>query len=92
MGFDRERSEQLSRLALCPSAPQGEWQAAALAYFRAVRAAGATAEELQELSRPEPPEPPSLPPTRPQSSALAGIAVRLCAGWLSMTRPMRSGS
>ena len=65
MGFDRERSEQLLRLALSPSAPQGEWQAAALAYFRGLRAAGATAEELQERSHPEPePCPDSTPVVR----------------------------
>jgi hypothetical protein len=40
--FNQDLAEKLLRLALCPSAPQGEWQAAALAYFRAMRAAGAT--------------------------------------------------
>ena len=37
------------RLALCPAAPQGEWQAAALAYFRVLRAGEVSADELREL-------------------------------------------
>ena len=63
--FGQDRAEKLLRLALCPSAPQGEWQAAALAYFRGLRAAEATPEELRELLSPTPePEPaqPVVPP------------------------------
>ena len=53
------------RLALCPAAPQGEWQAAALAYFRALRAGQVSADDLREMLGivREPPEP--LPDTTP---------------------------
>jgi hypothetical protein len=53
--FDQDRSEKLLRLALCPSAPQGEWHGAALAFFRGLRAAEVTAEELRELFAPQAP-------------------------------------
>jgi len=59
--FDQDRAEKLLRLALCPSAPQGEWQAAALAYFRALRAAGATTEKLRELLSSAAPQAPPDP-------------------------------
>jgi hypothetical protein len=63
--FDQDLAEKLMRLAFCPSASQGEWQAAALAYFRVLRARGVTADELREMLGivQEPPEPP--PDTAP---------------------------
>ena len=36
----REKVEKILRLALCPSAPQGEWQSAALALIRTLRCVG----------------------------------------------------
>jgi hypothetical protein len=42
----REKVEKILRLALCPSAPQGEWQSAALALIRTLRASGAKAEDI----------------------------------------------
>ena len=42
----RERAEKILRLALCPSAPQGEWQSAAYALIRILRASGAKAEDV----------------------------------------------
>jgi hypothetical protein len=42
----REKVEKILRLALCPGAPQGEWQSAALALIRTLRASGATAEDV----------------------------------------------
>jgi hypothetical protein len=64
VGFDQDLVEKLMRLALCPAAPQGEWHAAALAYFRVLRAAEVTAEELRELFAlgQEPAAPQELPP------------------------------
>ena len=55
LDFNRDRRGKLLALALCPPAPQGEWQAAALAYFRTLRAAEVTAEELRELFAPQAP-------------------------------------
>jgi hypothetical protein len=51
----QERGGKLMRLALCPSAPRGEWQAAALAYFRGLRAAEVTAAQLREMFAPQAP-------------------------------------
>ena len=58
--FNQDLAEKLMRLALCPAAPQGEWQAAALAYFRALRAWQVSADDLREMLGivQEPPEPP----------------------------------
>ena len=56
---------KLLRLALCPGATVGEWQNAALAYFRMLRAGQVIADELREMLGivQEPPEPP--PDTTP---------------------------
>jgi hypothetical protein len=43
---DREKAEKVLRLALCPSSPEGEWSAAAVAFFRTLRSAGARAEDI----------------------------------------------
>ena len=42
----REKVEKILRLALCPSAPRGEWESAALALVRTLRSSGAKAEEV----------------------------------------------
>jgi hypothetical protein len=41
-----EKVEKILRLALCPSAPQGEWESAALALIRTLRSSGARAEDV----------------------------------------------
>ena len=43
---NREKVEKILRLALCPSAPRGEWESAALALVRTLRSSGAKAEEV----------------------------------------------
>ena len=43
---NREKVEKILRLALCPSAPQGEWQSAALALSALSCRPGAKAEDI----------------------------------------------
>ena len=83
--FNQDLAEKLMRLALCPAAPQGEWQAAALAYFRALRAAEVTADELREMLAivQEPPR----ASTRPTPVVSFGRhRTESCAGLSSTTR------
>jgi hypothetical protein len=42
----RAKAERILRLALCPGAPEGEWQSAAYALIRTLRSAGARAEDV----------------------------------------------
>ena len=42
----REKVDKILRLALCPGAPEGEWQAAAYALIRMLRSSGAKAEDV----------------------------------------------
>jgi hypothetical protein len=42
----REKLEKILRLALCPAAPQGEWESAAYALIRTLRASGAKPEDV----------------------------------------------
>jgi hypothetical protein len=42
----REKAEKILRLALCPGAPEGEWQSAACALIRTLRSTGARAEDV----------------------------------------------
>ena len=53
--LDARKLESVARLALAASAPQGEQDAAAAAFFRLLRNAGASVENLIGLApRPEP--------------------------------------
>ena len=47
--MDRDLLEKLARLALCPSAPQGEWQAAAIKLVSNLRKEGMSAEQFLAL-------------------------------------------
>ena len=57
MNFDT-RTQALVRLALCPSAPDGEWHNAAVAFFNSLRRGGVAPEQLLTPPRAAPPPPP----------------------------------
>ena len=66
--FNQDLAEKLMRLALRPAAPQGEWQAAALAYFRVLRAGEVSADELREMLGIVQEQPEPAPDTTPMVS------------------------